>query len=174
MWAAVIRTINSLLWTSVVSNAGPWNGGRAGVCRCSEGDHEGSIREVPQEERSPSMYIAQNMWITIKRNVNLIASIAGKPTFKICIVDVYMYTFSCQQSLLFFPGTKTCHTITDVYFSQVKNKPWIPWVILDPGTVAYTFYYTRKCDICLCLCYEMDLWTIMNAYECRDLYLFEK
>jgi hypothetical protein len=36
------------------------NGDRAGVIRCSEGDHAGHIREVPQEEYSPSMYIAQS------------------------------------------------------------------------------------------------------------------
>ncbi len=35
------------------------NGDRSGVSRCSEGDHAGHIREVPQEEYSPSMYIAQ-------------------------------------------------------------------------------------------------------------------
>jgi hypothetical protein len=36
------------------------NGDRAGVGRCSEGDHAGHICEVPQEEYSPSMYIAQS------------------------------------------------------------------------------------------------------------------
>ncbi len=36
------------------------NGARAGVSGCSEGDHAGHIREVPQEEHSPSMYIVQS------------------------------------------------------------------------------------------------------------------
>ncbi len=36
------------------------NGDRAGVSRCSEGDHAGLIREVSQEEHSPSMYNAQS------------------------------------------------------------------------------------------------------------------
>jgi hypothetical protein len=36
------------------------NGDRARVSRCSEGDHAGHIREVPQEEHSPSMYIVQS------------------------------------------------------------------------------------------------------------------
>ncbi len=50
------------------------------------------------------MYIAQNVCIIIKRNLNFIASIAGKPTSEIMlfyIIDVYAYTYSYQQSLLF-------------------------------------------------------------------------
>jgi hypothetical protein len=66
--------------------------------------HEGRIRKVPQEEQSPS--IAQNMCIAINRNFKLIVSIAGKPTSEIYIADVYMCTFSCQQSRLFFPMYK--------------------------------------------------------------------
>jgi hypothetical protein len=61
MRAAVIRTINNLLWIVWLRTRGPPKGDRAGVSRCSEGDHEGHIREVTQEERSPSMYIAQIM-----------------------------------------------------------------------------------------------------------------
>ncbi len=34
----------------------PWNGDRAGVSTWPEGDHEGRIREVTQEDQSPSMY----------------------------------------------------------------------------------------------------------------------
>jgi hypothetical protein len=79
MWAAVIRTIcKQPPPNGVASDAGPPNGDRAGVSRCSEGYHEGRIREVPQEERSPSMYIALNVCIVVKRNFNLITSIAGK------------------------------------------------------------------------------------------------
>jgi hypothetical protein len=77
----------------VALDAGPSNGDRAGVCRRSEGDHEGCIREVPQEERS--MYIAQNVCIIVKR-FNLIASITGKPISEIYIghvIDVYIYLF---------------------------------------------------------------------------------
>jgi hypothetical protein len=35
----------------------PQNGDRAGVSIWPEGDHAGSTREVPQEDKSPSMYI---------------------------------------------------------------------------------------------------------------------
>jgi hypothetical protein len=114
----------------MASDTGPPNRDRAGVSRCSERDHEGHISEVPQEERSPSRYIAQNVCIIVKRNFNLIASIAGKPTSEIYIdyvIDVYTFTYSYQQaSSLSFPMYKICHTITGVYFSQVKNKPLIP------------------------------------------------
>jgi hypothetical protein len=104
MWAAVIRTINNLLRTAWLWTQAPPNGDRARVSRCSEGDLEGQIREVPQEEQSPSMYIAQNVCIIIKRNFKLIASIAGKPTSEIYIdyvIDVYTYTYSYQQASSF-------------------------------------------------------------------------
>ncbi len=61
MWAAVIKTINNLLWMAWLWMRAPPNGDRARASRCSEGDHEGHIHEVPQEEHSPSMYIAQIM-----------------------------------------------------------------------------------------------------------------
>ncbi len=83
MWAAVIKTINNLLWMGWLRTRPPPSGDRAGASRCSEGDHEGHIREVPQEEHSPSMYIAQIM-CTCKEEfqltANLSASIAGKLT----------------------------------------------------------------------------------------------
>ncbi len=53
---AVIKDINNLLRTVWLRMQAP-NGDRAGVSRCSEGDHAGHIREVPQEEYSPGMYI---------------------------------------------------------------------------------------------------------------------
>ncbi len=62
MWAAVIRTINNLLRT-VWLRTQPQIGDKAGVSWCSEGDHAGHIREVPQEEDSPSTYIAQIMCV---------------------------------------------------------------------------------------------------------------
>jgi hypothetical protein len=52
------------------------------------------------------MYIAQNVCIIVKWNFDLIATTTGKPTYIVCIIDVYMYTFLCQQSLLFFPMYK--------------------------------------------------------------------
>jgi hypothetical protein len=60
MLAAVIKDINNLLRTAWLRTRAPY-GDRAGVSRCSEGDHARYIREVlPQEEYSPSMYIAQS------------------------------------------------------------------------------------------------------------------
>ncbi len=66
MWAAVIKDINNLLQFRTRAP----NGDRAGVSRCSEGDHAGHIREVPREEHSPSMYMLNHVLI-LKRNCNL-------------------------------------------------------------------------------------------------------
>ncbi len=56
MWAAVIRNINNLLRAAWLRTRAPI-GDKDEVSWCSEGDHAGHIREVPQEEDSPSMYI---------------------------------------------------------------------------------------------------------------------
>ncbi len=104
MGAAVIRPINNLLRTAWLQTRALRNGDRAGVSRCSEGDHEGCIREMPQEEQSPSKYIARNVCNIIKRNFKLIASIAGKPTSEITlfyIIDVYTHTYLYQQASSF-------------------------------------------------------------------------
>jgi hypothetical protein len=49
------------------SNVGSRNGDIVVVKICPEGDHEGRTCEVPQEDRSPSMYIIQYMCIIVKR-----------------------------------------------------------------------------------------------------------
>jgi hypothetical protein len=80
--SAVIKTINNHLWMAWLRTWAP-NGDRARVSRCSEGDHEGHFRKVPQEEHSPSICIAQivfMLWRGIQLIVNLIASIVGKLT----------------------------------------------------------------------------------------------
>jgi hypothetical protein len=92
-------------------DAGPPNGDRAGVSRCSEGDHEGHIRKVPQEDRSPSMYIAQIVCIIIKRNFNLIASIAGEnqhPRFILVTVlmCIRILTLTSKHPFYLFPCAK--------------------------------------------------------------------
>jgi hypothetical protein len=56
MWAAIIGNINNLLQTVWLQMRVPI-GDKDGVSWCSEGDHAGRIREVPQEGDSPSMYI---------------------------------------------------------------------------------------------------------------------
>ncbi len=45
-----VKTINSILRTSVASNGRPQNGDRAGVSVWPGGDHAGRTREVPQED----------------------------------------------------------------------------------------------------------------------------
>jgi hypothetical protein len=131
MWAAVIRTINNLLRIAWLRTWTLRNGDRAGVSRCSEGDHEGRIREVPQEERSPSMYIAQNVHCR-KEEFQLYYKYCWKTNIQdlhcLHCWCVYVYFLMPAKSPLFFSRIQTCPTITGVYFSQVKNKQWIPWV----------------------------------------------
>ncbi len=117
IWAAVIKTINNLLWMAWLRTRAP-NGDRAAVSRCSEGDHEGHIHEVPQEEHSPSMCIAQivyTLWRGIQLIVNFIASIVGKLTSwgHNCYVDRHQTSssglfpctnMSCKNRCLFFAG----------------------------------------------------------------------
>jgi hypothetical protein len=67
------------------------NGDRAGVSRCSEGDNAGHIREVPQEEYSPSMYIAQSR-ANHKEESQLIGSYIANTAKNINIQDVAMVT----------------------------------------------------------------------------------
>jgi hypothetical protein len=70
-YAAVIKTINSILRTSVAPNGRIQNGDRAGVSIWPEGDHAGHTREVPQEDRSPSMYILNTCVSSLMRYTTL-------------------------------------------------------------------------------------------------------
>jgi hypothetical protein len=59
-----------------------------------EGDHAGHIREVPQEEHSPSMYIAHS-WTHCKEEIQLTANpmrvLLKKPNIQeITVVTVLM------------------------------------------------------------------------------------
>jgi hypothetical protein len=72
----------------------PPNGDRAGVSKCSEGDHEGHIREVPQEEHSQLctlLKLCAHYKEEFQLIVDLIASIAGKLTSKITVVTLLMH-----------------------------------------------------------------------------------
>ncbi len=75
----------------MASDVGPPNGDRAGVSRCSEGDHAGHIRKVPQEEYSPSMYIAQSC-TDRKEEFQLIANSNGSIAEKINIREITLVT----------------------------------------------------------------------------------
>jgi hypothetical protein len=108
------------------------NGDRAGVSRCSEGDCEGRIRKVPQEERSPSSYMPQNVCIIVKRISTLLQVLLEKNNIwdSHCftlLMYIHTYAFSCQQICLFSHVQNMSHN-NRCLFSQVNNKPWIPWV----------------------------------------------
>jgi hypothetical protein len=65
-WAAVNKTINSILRTSVASNGSfpEWEQSRSQYM--AEGDHEGRTHEVPQEDRTPSMYILNTCMLSVR------------------------------------------------------------------------------------------------------------
>jgi hypothetical protein len=85
-------------------------GARARFSIHPEQGHEGRTRKVPQEDQCSSMYIGiMHCWPV---TVNIRAS-----------ATVHMLPFNNQQ----FPSLCMCKsitvTLTDVYFSQVQNKP---------------------------------------------------
>jgi hypothetical protein len=118
-WAAVIKTINSILWTSVAFN------GRS-----------------PEWGQSRSQYMARRgPWRTYSRG----ASRRLNPKY---VHSQYMHVV-CNEIhnfvtyVLVWPMSISL-IIPGVYFSQVKNKPWIPWV--------YTWSWHRREQIPHTLC----------------------
>jgi hypothetical protein len=140
MWAAIIKTINNLLRRSMASSMGAPKWNRAGVSICPERDHAGRARKVPQEDRSPSMYIDQYTCILVKRYSTFFwAILTGKPIFKIHTVQ-YVHVFITNKRCAFFLCLSCVHIITDVYFRRLKINHESHEFILDPGTVA-----NRRC-----------------------------
>jgi hypothetical protein len=120
MGTAVIRTINNLLRTAWLRTQAP-NGDKARVSRCSEGDHEGHLREVPQEERSPSMYIVFKSCTFRKEEFQSYYQLQCKYYWKTNIqghsgcVMMYIHKLTSKHPLPAFLMYKICHTITGVY-----------------------------------------------------------
>jgi hypothetical protein len=84
---------------------------------------------VPQEKRSPSMYITQIVCIIIKRNFNLIASIAGKRkklTSKIYTgLVIYIYTYiycTSKHPLYLFPCAKYVARESECIWCERKTR----------------------------------------------------
>ncbi len=126
------------------------NGDRAGVSRCSKGDHEGHIREVPQEEGSPSMYIVQIVCIS-KRGISTLlptllqVSLENQhPRSQCYVVDIFVNLLIPASTLLSFPLYKICHIIIGVYFRRLKINHESHEFILDPGTVANSYSATIR------------------------------
>ncbi len=121
-WAAIIKAINSILWTSMAAR---YTLARMGAELSSLYAQKGTMKDV-------------------------LARCLKKPMFNYIHYLVYMYysvmqhscscyirTFYDQQSLSsFLYMLCTVCVITGVYFSPVKNKPWIPWV--------YTWFWNRR------------------------------
>ncbi len=114
-WATAIKAINSILWTSVASRCLLTGmGGRAELSMWPEGAHEGRICEVPQESWCSSMYI---------NCVYIVLQCKSKP----CYIRTFFTIINHRP--LHVRVFCDC-IITGVYFSQIKNKPWIPWVYM--------------------------------------------
>ncbi len=71
--------------------------------------HEGRIHEVLQEDGCSSIY---NRWL--------------------CILSVQFACFINMPCII----SKFIHIADSYLFSQVKNKPWLPWVCTWSGTVV--------------------------------------
>ncbi len=100
--------------------------------------HEGRIREVLQEDWCSSMYS------------------------KLCVIIIKQHMHSHTISL--FPHSGILIQNTDCcLFSQVKNKPWLPWVYSESGTIANTYnHWNAHCkDIhCTLGCSDFDFFFI--------------
>ncbi len=98
------------------------NGERARVSRCSEGDHAGHIRKVPQEEYSPNIVRSPvNRKEESQLTDHILQVLLRKLTIhEVVIVTLPMYArITCNSKYPLvcpFPCI-FCHVITGVYFS---------------------------------------------------------
>jgi hypothetical protein len=143
MWAAVIKDINNLLRTAWLRTRVP-NGDRAGVSRCSEGNHAGHIREVPQEEYSPSMYIVRSRANRKEESQfpdHILQALLRKlKVNEVAIFTLLMYAriyFQQQISSCLFPSlySVSCNNRC-LFFHRLKINHESHEFILEPGTVA--------------------------------------
>jgi hypothetical protein len=126
MWAAVIKTINNLLWRSVASSVGApkW-----GQCRSQYMHWRGPCRTCSRgvSRRPKPKYVHWSKYMHVcKEILNFFRAIlTGMQIFKThCSICTCIYH---QQSLSIFM-LKLCPYNNRCLFSQVKNKPWIPRV----------------------------------------------
>ncbi len=135
MWAAVIRTINNLLQMAWLRTRAP----QFGTEPESVDAQKGTVKDIFTR--------------CLKKNVAQVCTLLKscayhKEEFKLYCQPYYKYRWKTNiqdhsgyvvdiyvnllipASILFlsFPMYKVCRVITGVYFLQVKNKPWIPWV----------------------------------------------
>ncbi len=135
MWAAFIKTLNILLRRSEASSMGApkWGQSRSqymprkGPCRtCSRG---ASRRPKPK-------YVQCSIHVHyVKRYPNPFQAYSLENQHsRYTLFNMYMYL---SPTITVYFSCKSCVCIiTGVYFSQVKNKPWIPWV--------YTWSWHRR------------------------------
>ncbi len=115
-WATTIRAINSILWTSVASRCSLTGMGAGPGSICGQ---KGTMKDV--FARCLKRVDVHVCTLTI---VYINCSAIAKST------PYYICTFLLLRSTILVPCMyMICDCIiTGVYFSQVKSKPWIPWV----------------------------------------------
>jgi hypothetical protein len=141
MWAAVIKTINNLLRRSVASSVGAPKWGQS---RSQYMPRKGPCRTYSRgaSRRPKPKYVQYSIHMHYCKE-------APQPFFKHTrwktnIQDIHCSICTCILSpaiTVYFSCTSCVSIVTGVYFSQVKNKPWIPWV--------YTWSWHRREQFCL-------------------------
>jgi hypothetical protein len=120
-WAAVIKAINSILWTSVASRCSLT---RMGAELSSVYGQKWTMKDVLArclEKTDVQVCTLSNVYILLRN-----------ATFALLLHTYLLWLTIIVSS----PCTNCVCIITGVYFSQVKNKPWIPWV--------YTWFWHRR------------------------------
>ncbi len=126
-WAAVIKATNSILWTSVATDT------------CLPEWGQSRVQYMPR--RGPWSTYSQGLARCLKKTDVQVCTLSSvyvlfcNATFTLLL---HTYVPSVTSSHL-LPCTSCVCVITGVYFSQVKNKPWIPWV--------YTWFWHRRVNM---------------------------
>jgi hypothetical protein len=122
-WATAIKAINSILWTSVASRCSLTilGAGPGSVC-----GQKGTMKDVFARclKRADVQVCTLTFVYLLFRSSNIHALLHSYLSFMINNYRPLHVLVFCD-----------C-IITSVYFSQVKNKPWIPWV--------YTWFWHRR------------------------------
>ncbi len=130
MWAAVIKTINNLLRTSVASNAGSPKWGQS---RSQYMPRRGPWRTYSRgaSRRPKPKYVHYSIHVQHRKEMfqTLLQVYLLEDQHSRCTLsDVCTCTFSLPIIVISFSRTSCVCILAGVYFSRVKNKPWISWV----------------------------------------------
>ncbi len=114
-WATAIKAIKTILWTSVASKCSLTGMGAGPGSVCGQ---KGTMKDVFARCLKRTDVQVCTLTLCIYRSVIAISTSL-----------LHMYLSFTINNYLPLACTSFCDCIiTGVYFSQVKNKPWIPWV----------------------------------------------